>query len=325
MKLRNKKSLLTRRSEGSARHSIGSKVTQKIYLLILFGILFYLGYIALSRTFYLEERGQIEVERTILSSVHGGKIAALFGSEGKVVRQGALLVRIERDKEQCLSLSDSRVNKLILAIKANSHKRDLLKAKLSARQQLMSEGVLRRALEAEYGRAGQSRKLAEEVDELKLEIKLLDIELEQQAAMLKELEKIPGNSTACHDEVITAPRDGVIQAVTRELHEVVKRGEPILSFIADDATVLAETYIDDDEIAALEKGKVVSIVLPDNTHTNGVIKSVKSSAAMHAERVLDHYVPIKSRLFVMMEPKTSVDADLWKQHDRMNIYVSIRK
>ena len=155
--------------------------------------------------------------------------------------------------------------------------------------------------------------------------KMLDIELEQQAAMLKELEKIPGNSTACHDEVITAPRDGVIQAVTRELHEVVKRGEPILSFIADDATVLAETYIDDDEIAALEKGKVVSIVLPDNTHTNGVIKSVKSSAAMHAERVLDHYVPIKSRLFVMMEPKTSVDADLWKQHDRMNIYVSIRK
>lgn len=325
MKLNNKKSILTRRAEGTPVHSIGSRVTQKIYLLLLTGIVLFLAYIFLSRVFYMDERGLIEVERTQISSARGGRITSILVAQGQQVKQHDLLLKVEGGSDDCARKTDGQLVKLGLELQANKDKLKLLQQRLAERRKLISNKTLRRALEIDHAESSREKKIVLEIEDTELEVKLLVTEIRQQATMLKDLEERAHSNSECFVEEVRAPKAGVIHAVNKNSYEVVTRGEPILSFISDDAVVRVEAYVDDDDIGVVAPGKEASIELPDNQSLRAVVESVRSSASVRAEREWDHYTPVRTKLLVYLVPTSVVDAGLWKKFDRVNVKVSIRR
>lgn len=304
-------------------HSIGSRITQKVYLLLLLGLVVSLVYIAVMRMFYMEERGLIEIERTQISSASGGRIISMPVAQGQVVKKYDLLARVQNGDGDCVERPNNQHIKLKLELQANKDKRVLLMERLAERRKLVSQKTLRRALEIDYGRAAQERKIAREVEDLELEIKLLAREIQQQLAMLNSLEANAHNGNGCNIEEIHAPKAGVIHAVNLGAYEVARRGESILSFVPDNAAVRVETYVDDDEINVVTQGKPAVVVLPDKQSLDAIIESVRSSASLRAEREWDQYVPVKTKLLVRLVPASRHDTALWKKYDRVNVKVRI--
>lgn len=325
MKLRNKNSIITNGAEGLASRSLGSRVTQKVYLLVLLSLILYLIYIAVSRMFYIDERGLIEIERTQISATKAGKIIKMPVVEGQRVKKNDLLVRIKAAGNDCLERSNNRHDRLSLDLQENIDKRVLLKHQLKEKKKLVAQETLRRALEVEYGHVAQRQKLELAVQSLQFEINLLSSEIQQQKKRLKSIKRQRYSRRNCQIEDILAPKDGVVHALILGRYEVASSGDPIMSFVSDDARVYVETYINDDNLERLTAGKSAVILLPNKEESGAVIESVRSSAVLREEREWDQYMPVKTKLLLRLTPESEQQALLWKKYDRMNIKVSIQK
>ncbi|MDZ7753761.1 MAG: hypothetical protein U5S82_19465 [Gammaproteobacteria bacterium] len=113
VKLRNRKSHVTRLAEGEAPASRGSWATKWFYYLLLIAIAGYAGWHLLHYILYLEVRGQIEVEKTRLASPRGGIVERIAVLEGQRVVAGQALAVIGPE-EACPPQAPPKLDRLEL-------------------------------------------------------------------------------------------------------------------------------------------------------------------------------------------------------------------
>jgi len=327
MKLRNRKSYITNLPEGTAPVSVRPKITQLIYFSLLGLLIAYIGYIVIGRLFYLNARGQVEVEKTLISSTRGGHISSLKVVEGQQLQTGDLIVRIDAIK-QCTPEINRPLQKLRLDIALNERRIELLQVKQAELNKLQRGGELRRALELERESVSYGKQFWREQNKLTSDLALADKELELQRDQLKELEKNMRDQVVpaeCQAEVIRAPFPARVQVVRRRVQEFAKRGEAIVILIRNQAPVRIEAYFTEDELKYINLGKQIDVTFPDGVESSGVVKAVYSSAYSVPEREWKGYRPLTSGVRVHLFPSNENEEIFWKQYDRMEVRVRAEK
>ena len=327
MKLRNRKSYITTLPEGTAPTNVKSKITQLVYFSILGLIVAYLVYIAAGRLFYLNARGQVEIEKTLISSTRGGHISSLKIKEGQQLQKGDLIVIIDALK-QCIPEENRQLQKLRLDIGLNEQRIVLLKAKQAELARLQRGGELRRALELERESVAYGRQFWREQNKLASDLALTGKELELQRARLKGMEKNMRNQIVpaeCRAEVIRAPFAARVQVVRRRVQEFAKRGEAIVILTRNHAPVRIEAYFTEDELKYINMGKQIDVTFPDGVESTGVVKAIYSSAYSVPEREWKGYRPLTTGVRVHLFPINKNEEIHWKQYDRMEVRVRAGK
>lgn len=327
MKLRNRKSYITTLPEGSAPQNVKPKITQIIYFSVLIFIVVYLGYVAVGRLFYLNARGQVEIEKTLISSTRGGHISQLAVSEGQQLKKGDMIVRIDA-LQQCVVEENKHLQKLRLDIGMNEQRIALLKAKQAELKKLQRGSELRRALELERESISYGTQFWRDQNKLLSDLALTGKELELQRLQLKELEKSARNKTLpaeCQAETIRAPFPARVQVVRRRVEEFAKRGEAIVILTRNKAPVRIEAYFTEDELKYINLGKRLQVAFPDGVESTGVVKAVYSSAYSVPEREWKGYRPLTTGVRVHLFPLNENEEMHWKQYDRMEVRVRTAK
>ncbi len=99
MRLKNRKSYMTSLPEGKPPKERKVRITQLIYFFALFSVFAYLAQVGYGRWRYFDGKGRIEVEKTLVSSRFGGRIAAITVQEGDDLQTGDPIARIEPSLE----------------------------------------------------------------------------------------------------------------------------------------------------------------------------------------------------------------------------------
>lgn len=325
MKLRNRKSILIQGNEGTPKRSFGSRITQRLYIAFLAALVAYLAYIAVTRIYFIEERGLVEIERIRLGSEDGGRIISLAAAQKHHFRKGDILARIRQNDARCFPGKNSQITNLRFEIAKNRDKLTLSRRNLAQKKNKLSSEVLRRALEIDRALSERGGRLSREIERLETETRLLSSLLRQQQRRLKQLIDENKSLASCMDEIIRAPGSGAVLAVYKKRFEIVQRGEALMDFLPDDAATWVESYMNDDTMEYLHEGKEAIVTFPDGRGSNAIIDSVYSSATLRQEMEWDRYKPVKTKLVVRLRPASRHESELWKRHDRVNVKVRIRK
>ncbi len=303
------------------------RITRLLYYLVLFSILAGVLYLLGMRVFYFSGRGQVEREKTILSSAQGGTIAYLTKKKGETFVRGEVLAEIEL-ANKCGERPDTRITKLRFDLKSRQAELAALKARLQPLEQMENTGILYRALE--IGDASSRRRMEQlenKTEKLQEQIQLLEAEIfvrQEEIAALEEQMLVPVDR-ACDFETIIAPFDGTIYLIKSAPNEYTARGEPLLVIMADTAPVYVEAYLKEKHLRYISPGKSMTIKFPDRYTSIGRIEEYNSTAQAVAERQLKDYVPKSTMIRVQLVPVDKNEASLWKKYDRIDVRVQGRK
>ena len=327
MKLRNKKSYITSLPEGTPPKNFRPRITQIIYYSILLFVVFYIVYIFGSRLFYFKASGFVEVNKTVLSATHGGRIIALRVKEGQPVRKKQLLATVAASSN-CASTINLRFNKIKYDIALNQKKIAILNSEIDALEKRYNNTMLERALETGQSRNASGNKLKLDILKKQNALELLNSQtslLKQELKNNKQRHLAANASADCFDENIYSPFNGYVYSVQHNADEFVQRGKALLTLIANNADVRIEAYLKTDQRPWLETGEIVDVSLSDDISTQARIKSIHSSAYNFPQRERDYYKPADTQVLVLLEPLSAKDAQLWKQYDRLKVTVRGRK
>ncbi len=327
MKLRNRKSYITNLPEGSAPENVRPKITQLIYFAILGSIVAYILTIVGGRLLYLDTRGQVEIEKTLISSARGGNIASLAVREGQQLRKGDLIARIDAVK-QCIPVQNKALYKLQLDIGLNEKRLALLKAKQAELARMQRGGQLRRALELDRESVDFGKQYWRERNKLASDLAMTSKELELQRKQLNDMERRAGTQIVdpeCQDEIIRAPFPARVQVVRRRVREFANRGDAIVILTRNEAPVRIEAYFTEDELKHLNLGKKIDVTFPDGVESIGVVSAVYSSAYSVPEREWKGYRPLTTGVRAHLYPIDDNEKQNWKQYDRMEVRVRAGK
>jgi len=328
MKLRNRKSYMTSLPEGAPPKSYKPRITQLIYYAILLSVALYILYIFVSRFFYFNEMGFVEVDKTIISATYGGKILKLNLHEGQSINRNEIIAEIAASKDCSANLNNARENKLKYDLALNQSKLSLLKRNIASLQTRLNNSTLQRALETGQSLQSNDNKLKLELAKKQAETDLIESEIilqKQQLQTFKPLALKKVNAASCANETIRSPFNSTVISVQRKINEFTSRGAPLITLAADNATVRIEAYLKTDQRGYINKGDIVSVIFANNLETQAKISSIHSSAYNVPEREWDYYKPADTQLRVHLEPLNKQDAKLWKQYDRMEVAVRGRK
>lgn len=324
MKLRNRTSYMTTLPEGDPPRRRGPSITRRLYLLLLLGLVAYLGYIAFDRLFFLHGWGQVEVDKIAISSARGGRIDVLPIADGQAIGQGELLARIDAPK-RCEPEQDPRLQRLAMDAQLTQGRIEVLSQELTRKRAKAEEFTrLRRALEIDTRSSREARQLSDEIDRLQQDVAIavrrLSIERRQIEQLRAELADKPLPSD-CIDEELRAPVAATVLHVGHAPTEVVGRGETIATLVPSDARVRVEAYLEIDDVDDVHVGKVMRVEFPDGQVSPGVIESIHSSAYRSAQRQWDGYTPLSSRVLVHVVPARADQRLRWLNYDRMDVRV----
>jgi len=325
MRIRNRSSYMESLPEGKAPLSPWSRLTRWLYLAILTGLVGYLAWLGISHLMYVHGEGQIEIEKTRISPLHGGRIVSLSVAEDSLVHKGQQLARII-PQSNCAERTDTHPGKLQFDIERKTGRLKLLKQRLGILPSDREQTALRRALEVdqfaivERQRTERERdRLRQEMDELVLEVGLLRNELQ----LLEQTSTDRVLPAECREEVIVAPFEGRVHAVLRNLHEYVHRAETFILLRADEAPVRLEAYFDVDDRAHLQEGKLARVIFPDGNRGIGEISRIYSSAFDASERETVEYEPVATSVRVDLKPWTGNEERRWRLYDRLGVSLRI--
>lgn len=325
MKLRNQKSYITSLPEGAPPKNIRPRITQLTYYAILIFVVGYILYVFSSRFFYFKVPGYVEVEKTIISSSHGGRILKLPVKEQQKIKEKEFLAVIAAAKH-CTSTNSSRFVKLKYELDFNRTKLSLLKRSIKDTKARLSNFSLQRALETGQARDSATQKLKIELAKKQNDADLLEGQIILQQQQLKKLKNYKPAATLspeCVNENIFSPFAGTVRSVKRNVNEFAARGVPLLILTANNAKVRIEAYLKNEQLPYLHNGGAVNVTFADGRATEAKIKAIYSSAYNVSEREWDR--PAESQVRVHLEPLTKQDAALWKKYDRMEVTVRGRK
>jgi len=303
------------------------RITRLLYYLVLFSILAGVLYLLGMRVFYFSGRGQVEREKTILSSTRGGTVVQLNKKKGETFVKGEVLAEI-RLTDTCEDRADTGITRLQFDLKSRQAELAALKARLQPLEQMENTGMLYRALE--IGDASSRRRMEQQenkTEKLQQQVQLLEAEIlvrQEEVAALEEQMLVPVDR-ACYFETIIAPFDGTVYLVRSALNEYTARGGPLLVAMADAAPVYVEAYLKEKYLRYISPGKSMTIKFPDRYTSIGRIEEFNSTAQAVAERQLKDYVPKSTMIRVQLVPVAADEASLWKKYDRIDVRVQGRK
>lgn len=320
MKLRNKKSFIQRSHEGAAPAVSAAKLSHKLFILAFLIVLAYAIYLLFLEFVSYRGDGTVNIDKTLLSTNHYGKITHLPINEGEYVKKGRLLAQLS-PATNCATDEQKQAKQKKIAQLEHDQELNQLKLKLISGQiadltESDARSMLRRALELDDrllrhdGRILQ--KLKQEWSLLKMEISLGKEQLEYWR------QQQIGN---CPDEYIHAPFDGVIKRVFLKVNEFSNRGQGLILIQPEDASVLIHAYVGKTDMDDLAIGKQVEVIFPDNIRSHGVVEEFSSSALTFPEVVRNDYEPVDARISVHIVPVNDDDTQLWKNYDLLRVKI----
>ncbi len=324
MKLRNRKSYLTALPEGNAPTTIGARLTRWTYYLILLGIVGYIGYVGYMRFTLIKGKGQVEVEKTILSAAHGGPLLSMSVKEGDHVDKGQMIARI-RAARACHVSEDPRIEKARHAVSLKDAELKVQKKRL---RQLTGEETtfeIRRALELEKDYIRREEQHKQKLRQLSQEVDILSLERDLLQARLETLESIgpePITDPTCFDEYIVSPYAATVQRVLRRTHEHTDRGEHLVVLVPDSASVMLAAYLSKHDLSRRSIAQELQIEFPDGNTSVGVVSSIRSTAYVFPEREWESYESINSRIVAHLDPVDEEARALWLMNDRMTVKIA---
>ncbi|RLA49834.1 MAG: hypothetical protein DRR42_14750 [Gammaproteobacteria bacterium] len=319
MRLRNRQSYITTLPEGEPTENQAPKITRWVYFLILFSIVGYLTYIGYARLTQFHGRGQVEIEKTIISPNHGGQVISLPLKTGDFIQQGKVIARIN-SSANCQQKTTSRLDKLELDIQIKKSQLSLLKKKLSAEKGTIGHQDIRRALEIDRSYSKGSDRF---ITELSYKIDALNNEIILEDEALKKLKKESAliSNGGCQDELIYAPFSATVTSISHRQHEFAHRGKPLITLIRENAPVQIEAFIENEYSIYASVDKEVEVVFPDGKSSRGVINEVMSSSAPFPTKVLKDYESVVSNIEILILPANKSEELIWRLYDRMEVQI----
>ncbi len=326
MKLRTKTSYFQNLPEGEAPKRFWPGVFKYLYILLILCILASVGYFFAMRLIYFEGTGQVEVEKYTLSGLKSGRVTRLYKMPGESFKPGEALAVIELGQECRIDEPDMRPINMAYDIKKLEADLMVYRSQRSALKKIEKPDILYRALEV--GIPVSSKKededLIKEKDLLTKKIELLTAEIKVRKKELAELKDslALGNSySGCETETVFAPFEGTVDHITRKPNEFIGGGEPLITVMSKKAQAVIEAYVDWDTMKYLKRGKILTVTFPDGTKYKTPVSELTSAAAPSAEIIKKNYVPVESKLRILLLPQNEEDGNYWKHNDRVEVIV----
>ncbi|NOQ64876.1 MAG: HlyD family efflux transporter periplasmic adaptor subunit [Methyloprofundus sp.] len=336
MRIKNRKSYVTKSVESFAPEKIVYKIAHWGYLLLLFSMFAYFIYYLYLGFVTYDGFGHVKVKKTSLSAVFDGKIKALPLSEGQDFDKNALIAKLSpaiRCKVEPVAIAeipkeDKRIAQLAYDIRVNQIRARQLKQSLAALPDQQEQQMLRRALELSYDdskRQITAAKLDSEAfflrEKLAVQRKMLAaLQQQTQAAIQAIIPSAPIAST-CLDEIVAAPFKGVVRRLLLQKSEFAKRGAPIAIVERENAEVRIEAFLDKSDLQYLAIGQTVSITFPDGIESMGLVQNIHSSAYAFPELEWKHYEPLDTSIRLHITPVDKTAAVLWRNYDLLRVRI----
>jgi len=341
MRLRNKRTQLSSLPDKPSPRRKSVKIGTWLYFIIILGLLFYIGSFSLDRFFYIEGRGHIEIPKILVGAGYQGIIQSIHVKiQQHVVRnqQLAVLASIPQPKS---APKPPKIDAILKDIIKNEH--ELMR--LQTRRDLMADRIEKMRMELKRNNKWRLMEQALEIrrsdntapiiDSNKLES--LEYQLaEMNAAIDAQYDYIDRLETLIpeHEQIseapslettLTAPVDGIVGGIFRNSSEYLGTKETVLSIIPDYARAEIKAYFNLKHIAHVKAGGPVTIILPDKRSVEGRIDETYSVARQFKEADREDYIPIEPMLEVSIIPSGSVDDNIWKLFDEMEITIKVRR
>ena len=324
MRLRNRQAYISTLPEGEPDKNKASQITRWLYFLVLFLVIAYLVYVGFIRLTQFQGRGQIEVEKTIISPLRGGQIIDLAVTRGEEIEEGALIARIQAPSS-CgpVDIDRSREDKLRFDINLKQLEIDLLRKRILFEKNIQDGIVVRRALELDKSRRVQKYQSTREIANLNFKIEALMQEAALQEARLKQGQSLPlvVVDPLCLDQLIRSPRVATVDSVSHKLFEFAARGEPLVTLVLNDAAVRIEAFVDNKYRRHITLGSEISVSFPDGSLSEGVVSEIVSTSAVSPRKEAKAYESLESRIRLHVVPASKADETQWRLRDRMEVTI----
>lgn len=320
MRLRNRRGFITQGPERTAPRRFRPRITQFIYLLILFAILAYVVNYTINYLLVFEARGQIVTETTVVSATRVGRIRGLAVAVGDRLEAGSVLASVQ-PPEVCES-PKQRSQSLSADIALNEKRIAGLDERIRFKRRNLEAMALNRALELDGGAdAREDRRLRESLTELRVQRETL---LEE-TRLLRDRRRSLQPDPQCEPEVLTAPVDARVVARHRDPQESVTPGDPIITLQPLSASAQVLAYLPADERDSVREGDQVDVILPNGHVDTGRITRIRSSAEDLADTLWDGYRRERSELAIEIEPVAANDEPNWQRFRLMEVEVRGRR
>ena len=321
MKIRNRPSHINTLPEGSPTTSNTARLTKLFYFVGLILVTGYILYTLLSHLLYYKVPGFVEVEKTVISSSHGGRVLQLPINSEQAIKKNQLLAVIAAAKK-CGEIDDDRVIRLKYDIDFNNSKLRAVQQEIKHIHAALSASSLQRALETGGHTESTRQKLELDLGRKKNDAELLKQQIVLQQRQLEELKTLNTrsvHSAECFNEHILAPFDGRIHAINHKIDEYAARGAPLVILTADNASVRIEAYLKSNFYSHLKKGDTLEVTFSDQVKSKGKIEEIHAADFNVSEQ--EWRRPAEGRIRVHLKPITAADAQLWKRYDRMEVTI----
>jgi HlyD family secretion protein len=208
--------------------------------------------------------GTVEAEdRVTVKAKQSGSIAEIFVKEGRAVRKGDLLARIDnpgvtydlKRGQADLSAANAQAQRApqIAALGAQSRaleaERDIAKKNLARTNELFASGALPQAeLDAARSRVDQ---IDAQIAAIKAQEEAVRIDLGSAAAQKAAV--VDSLAARVADTEVRAPQDGVVLTKLCELGEVVQPNQPLFK-VGDTSRLVLEVMVDEADVARVFDG-----------------------------------------------------------------------
>lgn len=322
MRLRNRQTYISTLPEGEADRSSASHITRWLYFSVLFLVFAYLVYVSFTRLTQFQGRGQVELEKTIISPERGGQITRLVVAEGQNLQKGDLMASIKASSV-CSPVDKTRMEKLAFDIGLKKIEIDLLKKRIQSELATSNDYSLRRALELDRSRVKQNEQSERRIADMRLKIEALMDEVALQETAINKAR--PSLAVVldpnCVEQQIRTPLSGTVHSVSHKVFEFAPRGEALVTLIANDAAVRIEAFVENKYRRHVALDTRVEVVFPDGLKTQGTIQNILSSSAAFPRKKFKDYESMESNIRLHILPVSEDDEQVWREHDRMEVTI----
>lgn len=317
---RDQKSVVSHGPEGEPAASWGQRLTVGGYMLGLGALAALLLYFVGDRLLHFEVRGQIRVEKTVVSAPRGGIVERFGRAEGDSVEQGDTLAVVD-PATLCEEFDGGRMRSVLAEVRRDSLRRQLVSERLTERRARLKNATMGRVLEIGSGTARSPDALRAEIRELEDERRELALELELERAELDSLRASDRPDPRCRPYPVRSPGEGVIRARHRRPGEVVRSGDPLVTVEPPNASVSVLAYLEPDDLEDVKPGETVTVYLPDGTKHSGVVESTYSAARGFPGLKWTGYRPVSASLVAEIRPRSPGQASRWRRLDLLDVKV----
>ena len=317
---RDQKKVLTHASEGEPPSSWGQRLTVATYMLGFATVAAMLVYFVGDRLLHFEVRGQIQVERTVVSAPRSGVVERLTVQEGDSVRRGDPLAVID-PSAVCTEPDRSRLRTLRADGRRDSLRQRIVADQIADKQAWLQEYRLGRVLELAHRDRPSLEDLRADIRELQHEGRMLTLNIELARAELDSLQASLRPDPRCRPYAVRAPEAGVMYALHRRVGEVVRSGDPLMTLQPPEAPVMILAYLEPDDLENVAPGKTVTVFLPDGAKEKAIVEATYSAARKFPQLKWSGYRAMPASLVAEIRPRSRTQAARWRELDLLDVSV----